>query len=265
MIIGNLSGGYLAKNNPKVPFILAVACNLIFGALVSMFLRETHVPDPAGARAPAAAPRQSKAKSAPGGAVLRLLRSGRTLRLLTISNVLTSVVDLTWTIRSVMALQRLGMGPAEYGVWESVNGVVLLASGRVTSLMLGLMDVHGFNLAVHCFSTIRQLITAFASRPLHLYLTLIPETFGGEGVRIAALRALHTRAAVAAGMGIGESGAALRTLSGVAGLIATPAFGYVYQMDSSYPWLVAAGFAVLAEVAFAMLCKDELKRGLGDT
>ena len=125
MIIGNLSGGYLAKNNPKVPFILAVACNLIFGGLVSMFLRETHVPDPAGARAPAAAPRQAKAKAAPGGAVLRLLRSGRTLRLLTISNVLTSVVDLTWTIRSVMALQRLGMGPAEYGVWESVNGVVL--------------------------------------------------------------------------------------------------------------------------------------------
>ena len=100
MIIGNLSGGYLAKNNPKVPFILAVACNLIFGGLVSMFLRETHVPDP-GARPPAAAPRQPKAKSAPGGAVLRLLRSGRTLRLLTISNVLTSVVDLTWTIRSV--------------------------------------------------------------------------------------------------------------------------------------------------------------------
>jgi len=29
-------------------------------------------------------------------------------RLLTIANVLTSVVDLTWTIRSVMALQRLG-------------------------------------------------------------------------------------------------------------------------------------------------------------
>ena len=46
MIIGNLSGGYLAKNNPKVPFILAVACNLIFGGLVSMFLRETHVPGP---------------------------------------------------------------------------------------------------------------------------------------------------------------------------------------------------------------------------
>ena len=87
------------------------------------------MPDPAGARAPAAAPRQAKAKAAPGGAVLRLLRSGRTLRLLTISNVLTSVVDLTWTIRSVMALQRLGMGPAEYGVWESVNGVVRLASG----------------------------------------------------------------------------------------------------------------------------------------
>ena len=128
-----------------------------------------------------------------------------------------------------------------------------------------MMDVHGFNLAVHCFSTIRQLITAFASRPLHLYLTLIPETFGGEGVRIAALRALHTRAAVAAGMGIGESGAALRTLSGVAGLIVTPAFGYVYQLDSSYPWLVAAGFAVLAEVAFAMLGKEELQRGLGDT
>ncbi len=79
-------------------------------------------------------------------------------------------------------------------------------------------------------------------------------------MRIAALRALHTRAAVAAGMGIGESGAALRTLSGVAGLIATPAFGYVYQMDSSYPWLVAAGFAVLAEVAFAMLGKEELQR-----
>ena len=42
-------------------------------------------------------------------------------------------------------------------------------------------------------------MTAFAYKPAHLYLTLVPEMFGGEGVRISTLRALHTRAAIAAG------------------------------------------------------------------
>jgi DHA1 family multidrug resistance protein-like MFS transporter len=274
LVFGNLAGGYLAKANPKIPFLVAISCNLGFGILVQFCLPETHrrsdgtrgagkhavVLNAAGGKA-TLAPSAARPVSKRPNPVLRLLRSGRVLRLLTISNVLTSVVDLTWTIRSVMALQRIGMGPVEYGVWEAFNGLVLLCSGKATALMLRLFDVHGFNLVAHALSITRQIITAFARRRSHLYLALIPEIFGGEGVRLSCLRALHTRAAVVEGMGIGEAGAALRTLQSISGMIATTVFGFVYQRGSSFPWLLAAVFAVLGEGVFMMLGRDELQKG----
>eukprot|EP01043_Picozoa_sp_COSAG02_P062676 COSAG02_NODE_8704_length_2468_cov_2.810891_2_plen_495_part_00 len=275
LVLGNLSGGYLAKTNPNIPFLIAVSCNLGFGILVHFGLPETHQCNdgtldmgkgtddcnaPRG-QATLAMPSAARQVSKSPNPVLRLLCSGRVLRLLTISNVLTSVVDLTWTIRSVMALQRIGMGPVEYGLWEAFNGVVLLSSGKATALMLRVFDVHGFNLVAHTLSTVRQIITAFASSRSHLYLALIPEIFGGEGVRISCLRAVHTRAAVAQGMGIGEAGAALRTLQSISGMLATTVFGFVYQRGSSLPWLLAASFAVLGEGVFMMLGRDELQKG----
>ena len=156
------------------------------------------------------------------------------------------------------------MGPVEYGVWEAFNGLVLLSSGKATALMLRVFDVHGFNFVAHVLSTVRQLITAFARRRSHLYIALIPEVFGGEGVRISCLRALHTRAAVVAGMGIGEAGAALRTLQSISGMLATTLFGSMYQRGSHLPWLLAAVFAVLGEGVFMMLGKHELQKGTGE-
>lgn len=119
LIFGNLLGGYLASTNPKVPLMIAAGCNLAFAGIVSLGLTETHkpslpipIPDSPLRKScsqegfylpvlPATKTPEAHAR----GAVARLLCSGRVLRLLTISNVLTSVVDLTWTIRSVMALQ----------------------------------------------------------------------------------------------------------------------------------------------------------------
>ena len=157
------------------------------------------------------------------------------------------------------------MGSVEYGVWEAFNGAVLLSSSKVTALMLRVLDVHGFNLAAHGMSIVRQLVTAFAMRRSHLYLALIPEVFGGEGVRLSCLRALHTRAAVAQGMSIGEAGAALRTLQSISGMLATALFGFVYQRGSSLPWFLAAMFALLGEGVFMMLGRDELLKGIEDT
>lgn len=267
LIFGNLAGGYLAKATPQTPFLIAVCCNLAFGLLVQLGLRETHSPNHCntglrnGSSHTDGAARPIPKRPNP---VLQLLTSGRVLRLLTISNVLSSIVDLTWTIRSVMALQRIGMGPIEYGVWEAFNGAVLLSSGKVTALMLRVLDVHGFNAAAHGMSIVRQLVTAFAMRRSHLYLALIPELFGGEGVRLSCLRALHTRAAVAQGMSIGEAGAALRTLQSISGMLATSLFGFVYQRGSRLPWLLAAMFALLGEGVFMMLGRDELLKGTAD-
>ena len=153
------------------------------------------------------------------------------------------------------------MSSVNYGVWEACNGVILLSSGKATALMLRYLDVQGFNLVAHSLSLIRQLMTAFAYKPAHLYLTLVPEMFGGEGVRVSTLRALHTRAAIAAGMGIGEAGAALRTLQSISGMIATTAFGLAYQRNSRWPWLLAAVFAVLGEGVFLLLGRKELEDG----
>lgn len=290
LVLGNLAGGYLAKTGPSGPFLVAISCNVAFGVLIQLGLTETHqrrnctpemrkhevqkhktasdssstVCTDAACSAVHVPPRPVSAQSVPRpNPVFRLLRSGRVLRLLTISNVLSSVVDLTWTIRSVMALQRIGMGPVEYGVWEAFNGLVLLSSGKATALMLRVFDVNGFNLVAHVLSTVRQLITAFARRRSHLYLALIPEVFGGEGVRISCLRALHTRAAVVEGMGIGEAGAALRTLQSISGMLATTLFGFIYQRGSHFPWLLAAVFAILGEGVFMTIGKHELQKGTG--
>ena len=88
-----------------------------------------------------------------------------------------------------------------------------MTSGYATKFMLRVTGgVHGFNLLTHCCGVLSHIILAVASQPWHLFTALAPMTLGEMGVRQSGLIALHTRAAAAAGMGLGDAAAKLKTL-----------------------------------------------------
>jgi hypothetical protein len=76
--------------------------------------------------------------------------------------------------------------------------------------------------------------------------------------RNSALLALHTRAGEAAGLGIGEVQAGLRTISSVLSLTMPMVYGWLYAMHPSSPWVLSAALAALSQGLFSRLSAREL-------
>ena len=156
--------------------------------------RRAQQPDPPLRLEPAETappPAEQKGEEAAGRGTWRTITalfSTRTVSLLTLAALVDGLVDLTWNIRPIFAQQRVGMGPAQYGAWEAARGAVRLCSGALTSWLLRLLGIRGFNLAAHAASVVQQCCWIVATKQQHMYLALIPMAIGEQGVRDSVLK-----------------------------------------------------------------------------
>jgi hypothetical protein len=82
---------------------------------------------------------------------------------------------------------------------------------------------------------------------------------GDMGVRQSGTMALHTRAAAVSGYGLGEAQAALKTIQSAVQLSMPVAYGKLYALHPSSPWVVAGLLAAYSQMVFSMLSEEELK------
>jgi hypothetical protein len=298
-VCGNLFGGALAVVNPRIPFLLGAAAGILQAAIISLGLQETGpsaratdqllqpVFDPKVTAATktvtvnntsgvqlvdlplrpdhkvTSANRAEQRKQASSGRAwhtIVALFSTRTLSLLTSAALIDGLVDLTWNIRPIFAQQRLGMGPAQYGAWEAARGLVRLCSGALTSWLLRLLGIRGFNLLAHVASIIQQCCWIMSTTRCHLYLALIPMAIGEQGVRDSVLKSCHTRAGGQMGLGLGDVQAALRTMQSLLSVPMPMFMSWLYARDSSLPWAFCAVLSAASAALFAMLSKGEIVR-----
>eukprot|EP01043_Picozoa_sp_COSAG02_P018658 COSAG02_NODE_876_length_16272_cov_138.802510_13_plen_479_part_00 len=298
-VCGNLFGGALAVVNPRIPFLLGAAAGISQVAIISLGLKETgpsaratdHLPqtmrDPKGVAATkklavnrasvvqfvdlplrpdrevTSANRAEQGKPASSGRtwhIVAALFSTRTLSLLTSAALIDGLVDLTWNIRPIFAQQRLGMGAAQYGAWEATRGLVRLCSGALTSWLLQLLGIRGFNLLAHVASIVQQSCWIMSTKPFHLYLALIPMSIGEQGVRDSVLKSCHTRVGVQVDLGLGDVQAALRTMQSLLSVPMPMVMSWLYARDSSLPWAFCAVLSAASATLFAMLSKGDIVR-----
>ena len=232
--------------------------------------RRAQEPDPPLRLEPAAEtpppPAAQKGEEAAGRGTWRTITalfSTRTVSLLTLAALVDGLVDLTWNIRPIFAQQRVGMGPAQYGAWEAARGAVRLCSGALTSWLLRLLGIRGFNLAAHAASVVQQCCWIVATKQQHMYLALIPMAIGEQGVRDSVLKSCHTRAGVQAGLGLGDVQAALRTMQSLLSVPMPMLMSWLYARDSSLPWALCAVLSAISAALFAMLSKGEIAEVAG--
>ena len=79
------------------------------------------------------------------------------------------------------------------------------------------------------------------------------------GVRQSGTMALHTRAAAAAGYGLGEAQAALKTIQSAVQLSMPVVYGRLFSLHPSSPWAVAGMLAACSQAVFSMLSEEERK------
>jgi hypothetical protein len=287
-----LVGGTIAALNPRLPFALAATACLSSACVVAFGVTETApskrrvantitdsnggasaaVSDlPTGGVAAAAAAGVNDASESSvqntrraGSGPLSLLRGGRTLRLLTISALVDGMVDKTFQIRAIHATQRVGMGPATFGVFSAGRGLTSMCGGYATrALLRATGGVRGFNMATHACCVVQHVMMALAARGgtagiLLMFCALLPMTYGDMGVRQSGTMALHARAAAAAGIGLGEAQAALKTMQSALQLCLPVAYGRLYTLHPSSPWLVAGLLSACSQLVFVMLSAEDV-------
>lgn len=172
--------------------------------------------------------------------------------MLTLSSLLSDVVDLTFTVRPIFAQQELGLSSAQYGYFEACRGICQLASRFVSEFTIKRVGGRSYTLISHLVCASYHGILAAASRPVHLLMSYPPMMLGGLGVRSSALVAMHQREGAVQGLGVGETAAGLRLLSSLLSIVWTPLYGWIYGRSPSALWVVAGGFAIASSGVFAL-------------
>lgn len=291
-----LLGGTIAAMNPRLPFALAAAACVSAGCVLAFGVTETaptkcrqnqaedYAVDDVDDDAPyimsnnettTAAPesvsptvdngnKDRLQQSEPACSPRALLQGGHALRLLTISALVDGMVDKTFQIRAIHATQRVGMSAPLFGIFSAGRGFTSMCSGHATKLLLRVTgDVQGFSTVTHACCVLQHVLMALAARGgttgiLLMFLALLPMTYGDMGVRQSGTIALHTRAAAAAGYGLGEAQAALKTMQSAVQLCMPIAYGRLYALHPSSPWIIAGLLSACSQWIFARLSTKEL-------
>jgi hypothetical protein len=272
-----LLGGTIAAMNPRLPFALAAAACISAASVLVFGVPETGPSkrsrdaaadcaiDTNGANGEELAASVSAAVPVPACGPRALLRGGRTLRLLTISAVLDGMVDKTFQIRAIHATQRVGMSAPLFGVFSAGRGFTSMCGGYATKLLLKITgSVQGFSAVTHACCVFQHALMALAARGgttgvLLMFFALLPMTYGDMGVRQSATMALHTRAAAAAGYGLGEAQAALKTIQSAVQLCMPVCYGRLYALYPSSPWTIAGLLSACSQLVFSMLSREEVE------
>ena len=137
-VTANLLGGTIAAMNPRLPFVLGATMCLGSACVVAFGVRETSSKAQPQTQCPGPAEGAPKEEHRGSGGPLALLCSGRSLRVLTLSALVDSMVDKTFQIRAIHATQHVGMSSAQFGLYSAGRGLVRMFSGYATAIMLRL-------------------------------------------------------------------------------------------------------------------------------
>jgi MFS family permease len=186
-----LLGGTIAAMNPRLPFALAATACASAASVLVFGVPETGPGKPPEAAAVDCATDTNGADLEPKAAFVplpaacgprALLRSGRVLRLLTISAVLDGMVDKTFQIRAIHATQRVGMSAPLFGVFSAGRGFTSMCSGYATKVLLNITGgVQGFSTVSHACCVLQHALMALAARGgttgvLLMFFALLPMT-----------------------------------------------------------------------------------------
>ena len=210
-IAGNPVGVWLSAMGTTHAQLGAAAAALCAAAAAATSMPETlppHKPDAAGG---------SGAKPSRGSInplnFVQLFNKGYRLGTLTVVSALSDVAEFTFDVDNHLFI-AVGMDARLIGLFFMCNGVSSIVAGGLAGRLIPALGPARYTMLAQGCAALSQFAKGFASRPLAVFASLLPYTFGPMMTRTSCVNALHTAEASKAGLAMGELVAARANVRG---------------------------------------------------
>lgn len=183
---------------------------------------------------------------------LKLFSRGKRLGVLTCVTGLQSANELgNLPIDKLFNSEVAGLSFAQDGYYTTARGLSVFIGGQLAKPLLGkfgprrFLDIVNFSGFLHFF------IKACSRGPRMMFCSLIPSLIGNYNLRSASLVALHTKYALASGLGRGEAAAARNNFEAVFKIVFPQIFAAIYMRTRERPLLKGAPFWLSACLVIA--------------